>query len=218
MTGQPATFEYYSPALARHYQISAYQVGHGRFATVFRDISEQVAAEAALQESKRSLQDQTRLLSTILDGIPDIIALQKPDHTILQYNRAGYKLLGLTPEECHGRKCYELVNRGARCDLCASNNAQKTGQIETIEKHLPDRNVWIEARSIPVLDDQGNVMLIVEQLHDITHQKKVEEELISANTELEQYVDALESSNRALEEFNSLAEAATRPRASSWPT
>ena len=339
LTGECTTLEYYSIALERYYQINCFQVGQGRFATVFRDISDSVTTEAALREAERfarmtidalsahiaiidemgeivavnlpwqefaeanssicvddwegvnylavcdsvegpdseaaermaagiravisgeqneyiheypchspdqrrwftarvtqfalgsdrrvviahediterkqaelALRHQTQLLSTILDGIPDIIALQAPDHTILQYNQAGYDFLGLTPEECHGRKCYELIGRDVTCDGCASTTALKAKRVASIEKHLPESDIWIDVRSIPVLDDQGNVIQIVEQLRDITRRKRVEEDLSAANEELEQHVGALQSANRALEEFNSITEAATRAK------
>jgi len=47
---------------------------------------------------------------------------------------------------------------------------------------------------------------------DITDRKKAEENLLRTKAELQLYVAALESSNRALEEFNHLAESATRAK------
>ena len=168
--------------------------------------------ETQRKQDKLELQHQTQLLNTILDGIPDIVALQAPDHTVLRYNQAGYDFLGLTPEECHGHKCYELIGQSGNCDECASITALKTKRIASIEKHLPESDSWLDVRSIPVLDDQGSVTLIVEQLRDITRRKKMEEDLVAANEELEQYVEALESANWSLEEFGAQAEAATQAK------
>ncbi|MFW5692944.1 MAG: PAS domain S-box protein, partial [Thermoguttaceae bacterium] len=172
---------------------------------IARDITERKAATDSLKE-------QTRLLNTVLDGIPDVVALQKPDQTIVRYNRAGYELLGRPPEQCDGRKCYELLGQTGPCAVCPAKAAVKSKQIEAIEKHLPDRNLWIESRAIPVLDADGNVALIVEQLHDITDRKRMEQSLQQANEELEQYVTALESANEALEEFIAMAESANRAK------
>ena len=80
-----------------------------------RDITDQKRVEDELR-------NQTQLLSTVIDGIPDVIALQKPDQTIIRYNKAGYAFHGLPPEEVHGRKCYEVLGRDAPCEICATEN------------------------------------------------------------------------------------------------
>jgi signal transduction histidine kinase/CHASE1-domain containing sensor protein len=54
LTGKPITFEQFFEPLERHYLINAYQVGRGRFATVFVDITEQKQSE----EEKNKLQAQ----------------------------------------------------------------------------------------------------------------------------------------------------------------
>jgi diguanylate cyclase (GGDEF)-like protein/PAS domain S-box-containing protein len=50
LTGEPVSFEKYSAALGRHYSINAYRMGEGRFATVFKDITDRKLAEEQIQE------------------------------------------------------------------------------------------------------------------------------------------------------------------------
>ena len=157
------------------------------------------------RRSEEALKEQTRLLHTVLDGIPDVIALQKPDHTVLRYNRAGYELLQRPREECDGRKCYELIGHATACEICPATMSVQSRKIETIEKYIEGRDLWIESRSIPVLDDAGNVVLLVEQLRDITDRKRMEDSLRHTNDELSQYV-------RALEDLNAVAQAAARAK------
>ena len=45
LTGEPTVFEMYFEPLQRHFNITAYQVGKGRFAVVFEDITERKQAE-----------------------------------------------------------------------------------------------------------------------------------------------------------------------------
>ena len=66
------------------------------------------------------------IAGTVLDSITDIIAIQRPDHTIICYNQAGYDFLGTTREEAHGRKCFELIGRQGPCDECATAKALET--------------------------------------------------------------------------------------------
>jgi len=129
------------------------------------------------RRTEERLREQMRLLDTILDGIPDVVALQMPDHTILRYNRAGCELLGKTREEVEGRRCFELLGRSVCCEDCPAATTLRTRQSTVVEKYLPDRARWLEARSIPVLNEAGDVVLIVEQLRDITKQRETEARL-----------------------------------------
>jgi len=45
LTGEPVTFENYSPALERHYAVQSFQPEPGKFAVIFRDISERKKME-----------------------------------------------------------------------------------------------------------------------------------------------------------------------------
>ena len=133
--------------------------------------------ERALKNSEEQLQNSNKLLQSVLDGIPDIIGIQNPDHSVIQYNQAGYEALGMTLEEIRGKKCFELVGRRKICDSCATSRALISKKNEEIERFEPILQKYLLCRSIPVLDDNGAVSLIVEQLHDITERKEAEKEL-----------------------------------------
>ncbi|HWQ19518.1 MAG TPA: PAS domain S-box protein, partial [Methanotrichaceae archaeon] len=111
------------------------------------------------------------ILEGALDEIKDIIAVQLPDHTIQRYNKAGYDFLGKSPEEVVGKKCYELMGWHNECELCATRLALKSKRLEVIEKYVPEKGVYLDCRSYPILDETGEVKLIVEQLRDITASK-----------------------------------------------
>ncbi len=69
LTGKPVEFEEFSEPLNRHYQISAFSLGEGQFATVFRDITERKQADAERERLIARLQDalaQVKQLSGML--------------------------------------------------------------------------------------------------------------------------------------------------------
>lgn len=165
---------------------------------ILRDITERKAAETELKE-------QRNLLQTILDGIPDVIALKTPDLSILSYNKAGYELLGLKPEQVKGQKCHELLHRPSPCKNCPSMESRATQRVATSELFFEELGRWFRATSIPILDDNGEARLVVEQLHDITQKKYAE-------LELKGTVEALESAYRTLEELYQVAESATQTK------
>jgi len=121
--------------------------------------------------------DKTNLLRTVINGLPDIVSLQKPDHTVLFYNEAGYRFLGRRPDQVDGKKCFELIGRSAPCELCATREATISRKTETIEKYLPEYGVWMETRAIPVLNGEGAVEMTIEILRDTTDSRRMMREL-----------------------------------------
>ncbi|MDD5419751.1 MAG: PAS domain S-box protein [Methanomicrobiaceae archaeon] len=140
------------------------------YQSVGRDITDRKQAEEELAASRA-------LLNATLDSIPDIIGIQKPDHTIIRYNRAGYEFLHLSPEEVSGRRCYELIGRSSPCEECATEEALRTKRPEQAERYLPKYGIHLDCRANPVLSEDGEIVFIVEQLRDITDKKRAEEEL-----------------------------------------
>lgn len=138
----------------------------------------------ARKKAEQDLKNSNRLLEGMLDGIPDIIGIQKPDHTMIRYNRAGYEALGLSPEDVVGKTCYSFLGRSKPCEVCATSKARESKKIVTVEKYVPELKRYLICRSNPILDDDGNVQLIVEQLSDITSRKQMEEAISQSNQKL----------------------------------
>ncbi len=147
-----------------------------------RDISERKRATSEISEAQR-------LLQGMLDGVPDIIGLQKPDLTIIRYNQAGYDALNMTPDEVEGRRCYELIGRDEPCEICATTEAVATGKAVTIEKFIPEWQKYFQCTSNPVFGEDGNLELVIERLHDINDRKLTEEALRQSEEKYRTLVD-----------------------------
>lgn len=147
--------------------------GNGVIHRFVRDITDRKLAEEGLRETNR-------LLEGILDGIPDIIGIQNPDHTIVRYNKAGYEALGMTHKEVAGRPCFSLLGRTTICANCATLLALKSKKLQTVEQFVPELGRHLLCRSNPILDDTGEVHLIIEQLQDITELKRAEKALMES--------------------------------------
>ena len=80
--------------------------------------------EAMVRDRTRDLEQTSSLLEATLNAIPDVLGVQDEEHRILRYNEAGYRMLGKTPKEVVGKRCYELIGRKSECDGCAAAVAQ----------------------------------------------------------------------------------------------
>jgi PAS domain S-box-containing protein len=123
----------------------------------------------------------TELLDLIIpaafDEISEIVSVKAPDHTILFYNRAGYKMLGLEPEEVIGRKCYEILGTPSSCSKCSATRAVITKKPDRAETYFENIGKWFEINATPVCDKEGKVIFILEIFRDITPIKKLQEQL-----------------------------------------
>lgn len=142
------------------------------------------------EEARRRLTEANTLLEGLFENLGDIVGVQLPDNTILRYNRAGYEALGMTPEEVHGRKCYELIGRNRPCAVCATSRALSSKKREVVTKCVPELGRFMECRSSPILDEQGDVAFIVEQLYDVTDRKRAEDRLRASEATARALLDA----------------------------
>jgi len=173
---------------------SAYFQPDGRV-TIFgttSDITERKRADEKIASSEA-------LLNATLDSIPDIIGILNPDHTIVRYNRAGYEFLNRSPEEVHGRRCYELIGRNIPCEECATEKVLKTKRLEQIEMYLPEYGIYLDCRSNPVLNEEGDIVFIIEQLRDITERKRAEDALRESEQRLADIIDFLPDATFAVD-------------------
>ena len=57
-------------------------------------------------------------LESIVEGIPDIIGVHRPDRTNIYMNVAAREFYSCEGHECIGSKCYELRGKDKKCKGC----------------------------------------------------------------------------------------------------
>jgi diguanylate cyclase (GGDEF)-like protein/PAS domain S-box-containing protein len=119
--------------------------------------------------------------------IDEAITIHDKDFNIIRANKAAEKLLGLQFKNILSHKCYESYH-GTECppEKCPSCKTLKTGMPSTTEFFEPNLNKYIEIKALPRLDKNGNLIGLVHVVTDITHKKKLENDLreISITDEL----------------------------------
>ncbi|WP_276621269.1 sigma 54-interacting transcriptional regulator [Syntrophomonas wolfei] len=138
--------------------------------TNVRDITE-------LNELERKLKHiglRDRELDTILDSSFDGIFITDGEANTLRLNQAFERITGVTAQECVGRNMKELVDEGYFSGSGTLLVLEK-GERATITL-VTRTGKEVLVTSTPIFDDQGNIMLVVTNVRDITELNKLERE------------------------------------------
>ena len=135
----------------------------------------------------------------ILDASVDRIRLVDKDLRIIWANKTTTKELGLDPEEIIGKTCYEvLVGRNTPCPGCPAVKSIKTGRIEQTVMHKTESKtikgeVYWDSYGVPIKDDSGNIVHIIEITRNITERKLIEEALRHERDKLRDALDNIKT-------------------------
>ncbi|HPJ62617.1 PAS domain S-box protein [Lentimicrobium sp.] len=139
-----------------------------------RDVTHQKNLISDLETALKENRESSEFLENLINSIPDVIGIQDNKHQIIRYNKAGYEFLNTSPEQIRGKKCFHLIDRDQECELCATSISYRTKKPAHIERYFPEKQLWLDIRSYPILDNKGEIRLVIEHLRDITHIKAIE--------------------------------------------
>ncbi|WP_153306500.1 PAS domain-containing protein [Desulfogranum japonicum] len=121
-----------------------------------------------------------------LNAIPTPIMSIDTDYNITFMNPAGAGVVGLTPDEVIGRKCFELFKTPhCQTEKCACTQAMRNDAIvteETIARPGEGMIVPIKYTGAPIKDAKGNIKGALEFIIDVTEEVRQRHD---ANTKIE---------------------------------
>ncbi|MFH1032557.1 MAG: PAS domain S-box protein [Chloroflexota bacterium] len=190
-TGKPYIFETCYPPMSRHFHISVFSPGRGKFVTISSDISDRKQLEETLRRTNEELEarvqqrtaevtNERQRLYNVLEMLPAYVVLLDKDYHVPFANKFFRDRFG----ESHGKRCYEyLFNRSESCENCESYKVMNTKAPHHWEWLGPDGKNY-DIYDYPFKDTDGSLM-IMEMGIDITVQKRAQEALLKAYDELE---------------------------------
>ncbi len=114
----------------------------------------------------------------IFDIISDSITIHDKDFNIIRANKAAEKLLGIPFPNIFSQKCHVSFH-GTDCppERCPSCQTLKTGIPANSEIFEPRLNKHLQVKALPRFNDEGELIGLVHIVRDITHKKKLEDDL-----------------------------------------
>lgn len=142
-----------------------------------------------LTEEKRHFQQAEEKINN-LNTIPTPIMAIDTDFSVTYMNPSGAAVVGMTPDEVIGKKCYDLF-KSTHCgtEKCACARAMKTDSVitdETIARPKEGIIIPVKYTGSPIKDAKGNIKGALEYIIDVTeekrHSQKAEEKINNLNT------------------------------------
>jgi len=137
---------------------------------------------------------------TLLEFIQDGVSVLDKNLNVLYVNTtiSSLYLQDGNAENAINRKCYSIYHQCASpCENCPTLQtlSDKQPHMSVVSYNRKDNKTgWHELFSIPVFDESGEIILIIEYIRDITFQKFIRSNL----AEIEQRFKALEKQNEML--------------------
>lgn len=163
--------------------------GETGFLVIARDVTDELAAQKALQESE----DRHR---TITEASPDAIIVHV-DRDIVFANRAAAEMFRVDdPADLIGRRAIDLVHPDDRESLLASNGVLKAGDIlePHVSRRLRDDGDVFFSESIRSGYSWHGKLAVMAVIRDIS-------ERYEADRRIREYTEELERTNEELERF-----------------
>jgi PAS domain S-box-containing protein len=161
--------------------------GHLEQLVLSRTVKLQESNDSLLQEMTERKGVEKKLIQArdqwekSFNAIGDIITIQDVEMNIIQANRAAHVFFAEEQESIHGRKCYELFcDQTTPCAGCPVTQSHIDKGSHTDIIHHERLGKIFAVTAAPVFDADGELQYFVHVARDLTHQKKLENDLLQA--------------------------------------
>lgn len=136
-----------------------------------------------LTEREKTIAKQQRLLRTVMDVTPDIIALQDRDLVYTFAGKAFCDFFKLREEDIIGKTDFELFSSSqAERNMREDRQILGTGHplVKEITFERPDGRKWFHVVKVPVYDQDNSIIGLLFTARDVSILKEFQEQLIQA--------------------------------------
>jgi len=167
---------------------------------------QRVAEETKRKRVGKTLIKPEEYIESIMQTVREPLLALDSKRRVISANRSFYQTFKITPGDIEGKVLYDLGNRQWDIpklrklleEILPKSTVFLDFEIEHDFEDLGRRVIVLNARRI--FHETKRMQMILLAIEDITERKRVEKELKQAD-ELKQAVEALELSNRDLEQF-----------------
>lgn len=175
-------FEGYNPQLKIWFEVEAYPSEEG-LSVFFQNITDRKITEDAIQKIYGQLEQQTKLLDSVLSTTPDKLLMFDLSQRLTYINRAGLELTRLSEASIFGKTLaeigfpIELIKLHDNCwEQILATGQTVTAETDFINPRTGHHN-YCSYIFTPILSAEGKIEAILVTNRDITELKKSESAL-----------------------------------------
>lgn len=171
--------------------------GGDLFQVIGRDITERAETEQKLKQTEQ-------FLTTVFDNLPDMIFVKDAEELrFVNFNKAGEDLLGYKREDLIGKNDYDFFPKEQADFFTGKDRDVLSGRsvVDIPEEPIDTKHgrKLLHTKKVPVLDEEGKPKYLLGISRDITEWRKMFEENIRLQQQLEEYTKQLEHKVKHLE-------------------
>lgn len=180
LTGMPEKLEMRSGTGGDWISLSVFSPGKEHVVAVFDVITHRKKTEESLRASEERFRKLPQEFNSLLDAIPDRLIRLDQDLRIVWANKSTSVLFGKGLTDIIGNRCHELFyNSDAPFPGCPVAKSFRTGSPANTTLTDHDKRIW-DIRTIPLKDETGTVVSVIELGRDITEHRKMEAQFLQA--------------------------------------
>jgi PAS domain S-box-containing protein len=181
LTGEQVRFNHLLPYKNGQYEVSVYQIRKGRFAAIFRDLSERRRSEELLRVSRAKLE-------VAMSSMADAVVITDADGTYVDFNEAFATICRFKSKEECSRSLSEITGiievletngDPVPLDMWAVPRALRGETGTSVEYKIRRKDTgetWIGSYTFsPIRSQDGKIVGAVMTARDITKQKQAED-------------------------------------------
>lgn len=176
LEGKNGTFDFECPFYAegkkRWFQMRAgrYLCKEGpKVVITFDDISE-------VKNSQVKIRKERDRFDEILSALNTGLRIIKPDMSIGWVNAKTREMF--PGPDLIGKQCHEIFGgKTSFCNDCATKRSFEQGCSSTTEHFHYSHKKWFSVYTVPIVDDKGKVVRVLESITDVSRQKETEQHL-----------------------------------------
>ena len=129
------------------------------------------------KRTEQQLHETKNLLSDTFNALQDLVVVIDKDFQVKLSNWKDHDYISENDRQRHPY-CYEIfMQRETPCDPCHARDVFATGRMKELEGTNPINGRIRNLRVLPVFNDQGKVIAVIEHLRDITERMNTQEDL-----------------------------------------